>query len=240
LVRDSKLRLQILAEKARAEKCLSDLELQNLSLRIRDDEIEINGLGVRVKEMVLPAQEILAVRFGAADDKSPKAFQVELAANPSRHLLIDCHRLWRGKAQTAADFERITRALRTHIASQIAGRIARTINFGGSYVISEMEPGLFSEEFVPKALAMIGKGGLVTPREPNHPSEMVRIPLNELRSQIQGGILLIQRAGSETPIARWQLRQVWNAAFFTEIVDAIRRHPADAIRAAFGGSKPER
>jgi hypothetical protein len=224
------LRLQVLAEKARAEQRMASRELQNLKLRIRDDDIEVNGLGVRVNQAMLAAEEILGARFGRCVDlgkpSGRAAFQIDLAASHSRRVQIDCRRIMRGKGRAAGDFAKLTRALRTHIASQVAGRIASAIRAPASYLISETDPALFAEELAPDALAMIGAMGFVAHRDPLHPSEIVRIPLDGLRHKVQGDALIIHSAGSESPIAQWHLSKVWNAVFFAEILEAIRKLPA--------------
>ncbi len=225
LASDSDLRSQLLAEKVRAEQRRKAQEEQNLALRIRDDQIEISGSGVRLNDVILPADEIVGVRFGrktvdgSALDRTD--CQIEIAASCARQVRIDCHRMLRGKARVAEDFEKITGALRFHIAPQIAGRITRTIGSTGSYLFSEADPGLFAEELAPGALGMFSNRGLMVTGDAD--GQSAGISLSELRHRVKEGCLVVLRPGCEIPVAQWPLGQVWNVVFFAEIVAAAQK-----------------
>lgn len=226
LVRNPELHNQIAEEKKQAAERLAERERENLSLTIRDDAIKITSLGVQINETVLAAGALIGARFGDGISGGAKAFLIELAIQ-DRVVEIDCHRLLRNKAQTADDFARLTHALRIHIAPQIAGWIARNVNFARYYLISETDPSRFAEELLPSSPAMIGQRGLVLRNPEPQSDKPIRSSLRELRCEARGSEMALFKAGA--PLVRWPLSRVWNAVFLPEIIKAIKKRPAEEI-----------
>lgn len=220
VVADSELRSQLALEKDRAEQRYRAQEQQNLLLKIRDDEIEITGLGVRVNDQFLPVDDILGVRWGGrlvdGQVSARMAHQVEFAASYSRVASIDCHRLMRGKSLIKEDFGKIIDACRIRIIPQMIGSIVRKIKSGGVYAISESQPGQFGED-IPGSFGLLKCSDLVL----RNGKEEHAHGLRQLGLSFADGALVLRELGAEPALATWHLGQVWNAVFLPELVAAL-------------------
>ena len=184
---------------------------QNLILTIREDQLEITRAGFRYNDQFIRAEDITAIRFGRGVFDlycHIDFFALGIRGTGADEINVDFKRILRSKEQAHQDQSAAIAAIYYHCMPRFFTRLAKRMIAGHEEQLGDC----WLTSYGVRGIA----GALLWKSE-------VHIPWSDVRYEIRNGQLLIRSSKDRDFFRSYDVRNVWNAAIFEEIVNAVSK-----------------
>jgi len=184
-------------------------DARNVALTIRDDRIEVTRTGIRHNQQFIKTNEINAVKFGIGVFDvycHIDFYTLGVKSLNSGEINIDFKKVLRSKDQARKDLVATLDGLFYHIVPSLSTRIAKQILAGRDEQIGDCW--LTAKGVRGTVGALLWKDEIV-------------VPWTEVRYGVSNGYLAIGSSKTKNFIKKIEVRTVWNAGIFEEIIKAI-------------------
>jgi hypothetical protein len=210
LAKSAELKKRVQEDRRQVQESYSERKNNEVNLKIRGDEVEINHRIFRYNQTILKISEITGVRFGVFAQYTNgirTSVSFLIGVNGDAGILnIECKRFWRSEDQAEADYKTILNGIFYNVLPHLVDRIAQSISSGQILKMGDMR--------IAQDGIHMHSGAFLWKTE--H-----LVPWNDIRYGTDQGILTVRSANDKRITSSASLRDVWNAAIFELIVKKL-------------------
>ena len=186
-------------------------DARNVSLSIRDDQIEVTSKKFRYNSTTIPTDKITGIKFGIFTQytngvKSSVSYTIGILSNGHGHIEIECKRFFRSEDQAKKDFEAILDSCFYHVIPDLVTRLAKQIATGKDLQMGD-------SWLTPKGIRTT-VGILMWKEE-------ILVPWSDVRFGVHQGHLNLSSNQNKKFTKSFALRDAWNAVIFEQITKAF-------------------
>jgi len=210
LVKTAELKKRLEKDVRQIEKNYSERKKNEVSLKIRGDEVEINSCVFRYNSTEIKISEITGIRYGRFTQytngiQTSISFLIS-ATGDGGQIDIECKRFMRSKEQAEADYKTILNGIFNHALPGLVKRTAKNILSGQILPLGEMR--------IAADGVYMHSGILLWKKE--H-----LVPWKDIRYGTNAGILTVRSVTDKGISESSSVREVWDAAIFEQIVQKL-------------------
>lgn len=192
------------------QESYAEQKKSEVSLKIRNDEVEVNSRIFRYNQTILQISEITGIRFGVFAQytngvQSSISFLIS-AIGKGGQIDIECKRFWRSQQQAESDYKAILHGIIYNVMPTLVIKIAQNISSGQIIKMGDMQ--------IAKDGIYMTSGALLWKKEHLVPWKDIRFGTNQ-------GVLTVISVNDKGIRSSSPLREVWNAVIFESIVNKI-------------------
>ena len=186
-------------------------DARNVSLSIRDDQIEVTAKKFRYNSTVIPTDKITGIKFGVFTQytngaKTSVSYTIGVQSAGHGTIEIECKRFFRSEDQAKKDFEAILDSCFYHVIPDLVARLANRIAAGHDLQIGD---------------AWLTSKGIRSTLGILMWKEEVTIPWSDSTFNVHQGHLNLFSKQNKKFKKSYALRDVWNAVLFEQITKAF-------------------
>jgi len=186
-------------------------DARNVSLSIRDDQIEVTAKKFRYNSTVIPTDKITGIKFGVFTQytngaKTSVSYTIGVQSAGHGTIEIECKRFFRSEDQAKKDFEAILDSCFYHVIPDLVTRLAKRIAAGHDLQIGD---------------AWLTSKGIRSTLGILMWKEEVTIPWSDSTFNVHQGHLNLFSKQNKKFKKSYALRDVWNAVLFEQITKAF-------------------
>jgi len=186
-------------------------DARNVSLSIRDDQIEVTSKKFRYNSTIIPNDKITGIKFGIFTQytngvKSSVSYSIGILSNGHGHIEIECKRFFRSEDQAKKDFEAILDSCFYHVIPDLVTRLAKQIATGKDLQMGD---------------SWLTPRGIRTTVGILMWKEEILVPWSDVRFVVHQGHLNLSSSQNKKFTKSFALRDAWNAVIFEQITKAF-------------------